>query len=68
MRQPPSPTTVVAVPAVAAMPAPAAMVPTVMPATVPVVMAVPAHFFRLDTIDVVLRDDGGLNGRARQLR
>ena len=59
--------TVMAMPTVAAMPAPVAMVPTVMPAAVPVAMvvAMPAHFFRLDAIDVVLRDDGGLSGRAR---
>src|SRR3569832_1818149 len=53
---------------------PAAMVPaqtpnpvTVMPTTVPapMPMTVPAHFFRLDTSDVVLRDDGRFGGGGR---
>jgi hypothetical protein len=55
----------------------AAMPPTVpvaaMPPTVPVtampvavVMVVPVHFFRLDAIDFVLRDDGGLDASRRR--
>ena len=50
--------------------APVAMVPTavpvtVMPATMPVAVVVPAHFFRLDPIDIVLRDDGGFSASGR---
>jgi hypothetical protein len=41
---------------------PTAVPVTVMPAAMPVtmVMVVPAHFFRLDAIDFVLRDDSRL--------
>ena len=49
---------------------PAAMMPTtvpvtVMPAPMPVAVVVPAHFFRLDAIDIVLRDDGGFSAGGR---
>jgi hypothetical protein len=52
---------------VAAMPptVPATVVPAAMP--VAVVMVVPVHFFRLDAIDFVLRDDSRLDpGRRRR--
>ena len=45
---------------------PAAMMPTAVPVTVmPVAVVVPAHFFRLDTINFVLRDDGGFSANGR---
>lgn len=40
-------------------------VPMTMPVMVPVAMMVPAYFFRLDAIDVVLRYDGGLSDDGR---
>jgi hypothetical protein len=49
--------------------APVATMPTAVPVTVmPVtmVMVVPAHFFRLDAIDFVLRDDSGLDAGWRR--
>jgi hypothetical protein len=44
--------------------------PTVMPVTVVVPMAVvvPAHFFRLDAIDLILRHDSGFSTGARRGR
>lgn len=45
---------------------PAAVPVTVMPTPMPVAVVMPAHFFRLDVIDIVLRDDSGLGtGRRR---
>jgi hypothetical protein len=47
---------------------PTAVPVTMMPAAMPVtmVMVVPAHFFRLDAIDFVLRDDSGLDAGWRR--
>lgn len=45
-----------------AMMAPMAMVPMMMPMTV----MVPAHFLRLDAIDIVLRDDSGFGAHRRR--
>ena len=48
-----------------AMVAPVTVMPTAVPVTVPTAMPmstmVPADFFRLDTIDLVLRYDGRLD-------
>ena len=56
--------TVMPVTVVPTMP-PAVPVPVPVPTAVPVAMMVPAHFFRLDAIDVVLRYDSGFSADDR---
>jgi hypothetical protein len=41
------------------------MVPMAMPVMVPAAMMVPAHFLRLDVVDVVLRYDSGFSTGSR---
>jgi hypothetical protein len=57
------PMTVVAPVTVVPMPVPVT-VPTAMPVPVPMAMMMPAHFFRLDMVDFVLRYDRRLDGCA----
>ena len=55
--------TVVAPVTVVPMPMPVT-VPTAMPVPMPMAMMMPAHFFRLDMVDFVLRYDRRLDGVA----